>query len=364
MSYSYERIERRRRTTGSGSSYGYTGSRSTFGYWVPLILTATAATIGFAAWVWSERKDDEEDSSEEEHLPGGIPPPGHATMSGGLPPGSGPGGFQGPPKGMGEPPQNGGFPAPPPGMGGPPSMAVPPQDGGFPGPPPGMGGLPGVGIPPQQGAFPGPPPGMGGLPGMDMPPQQRAFPGPPPGQMDGPPPGDYQSGEYARTKGTQQTQQTETTFVGRMSSALGMGGANGPGQSYDWATKKVAAGVAAAGAMIGLNSIREAGEAGYEDHERWSEEAGSKRNVNEEPEMGIKRRGTAHEFFSGAVELPKQVNLNKKRKTIAIVVSAVELGTDGADDVGQHAVRSCRSLDLVSVLTRQTVNPVPSSRAR
>ena len=315
MSYSYERIERRRRTTGSGSSYGYTGSRSTFGYWVPLILTATAATIGFAAWVLSERKDDEEDSSEEEHAPGGIPPPGYATMSGGLPPGPGPGGFQGPPQGMGGPPKDGGFPVPPPGMGGPPSMAVPPQDGGFPGPPPGMGGLPGMGIPPQQGAFPGPPPG----------------------QMAGPPPGDFQGGEYARTKSAEQTQQTGTTFVGRMSSALGMGGASGPGQSYDW-TSKVAAGVAAAGAMIGLSSTREAGEAGYEDHERWSEEAGSKRNVDEEPEMGIKRRGTAHEFFSGAVELPKQVNL--KRKTIAIVVSAVELDADGADDVGQHAVRS------------------------
>jgi hypothetical protein len=32
-------------------------NRSTFGYWVPLIVTATVATAGLAAWVWSERKD-------------------------------------------------------------------------------------------------------------------------------------------------------------------------------------------------------------------------------------------------------------------------------------------------------------------
>lgn len=70
MSYSYERVERRRRTT-SGGSFGASSSRSAFGYWIPLALTATAATVGLVAWIWSERRDDEEETSEEEQLAGG-----------------------------------------------------------------------------------------------------------------------------------------------------------------------------------------------------------------------------------------------------------------------------------------------------
>jgi hypothetical protein len=51
MSFSYDRYDRHQ----SPSS-----RRSTFGYWVPLILTVTVATAGVAAWVWSERQDDDE----------------------------------------------------------------------------------------------------------------------------------------------------------------------------------------------------------------------------------------------------------------------------------------------------------------
>jgi hypothetical protein len=51
MSFSYDRYDRRQ----SSSS-----RRTTFGYWVPLVLTVTVATAGFAAWVWSERRDDED----------------------------------------------------------------------------------------------------------------------------------------------------------------------------------------------------------------------------------------------------------------------------------------------------------------
>ncbi|KZM24700.1 uncharacterized protein EKO05_0007115 [Ascochyta rabiei] len=59
MSFNYDRYERRPPAA---------RSRSTFGYWVPLVLTVTVATAGLAAWVWSERGDDEDESSEDDDL--------------------------------------------------------------------------------------------------------------------------------------------------------------------------------------------------------------------------------------------------------------------------------------------------------
>lgn len=293
MSYSYERVDRRRRTTG-GASYGASARRSTFGYWIPLALTVTAATVGLVAWIWSERRDDEEDSSEEEQYPGGVPPPGYANMSGGLPPGPGPTGFQVPPAGPMGPPSQGGFQGPPPGPTGGEAASY------YQRPPPG-------GLQPLPGNMQDPPLGAGG-------------------------------NFIARSTGLEVENQDDTTIVGRMSGALRR--APSPGQSYDWATGKMAAGVAAAGALIGgaLGSIQEGNQDNYEDHERWSEEAES-RNVSADPRQGVKRRGTNHEFYSGEVELPKPVAIRqKKRKSVAIVVSAVEHEADGVDEVGHHAV--------------------------
>jgi hypothetical protein len=34
-------------------------SRSTIGFWVPLAITVSAATIGLAAWIWNERQHDD-----------------------------------------------------------------------------------------------------------------------------------------------------------------------------------------------------------------------------------------------------------------------------------------------------------------
>ncbi len=302
MSYQYSVTERRRRTTNSGG-YGSSGHRSAFGYWVPLVITVAAATVGVAAWIWSERRDDEEDSSEEEHYPGGIPPPGYASMSGALPSGPPPpGGFQGPPGSGPDAYQQG----PPP-----PMMPGPQQPGGFQGPPPPTG-------------FPGP--GQGGFREAE--------------------------GEYRSARSTTVEQQEETGLVARMSSALGIGRSSTPNQGnnrsgtpnqqqpYDWANKPFASGVAAAGAMVGaaISSLSGGGGEGYEDHERWSEEA-EQRDNEREVKQGIRRRGTADEFFSGSIDIPKSSSVsNRKRKSVAVVVSAVGLQVDGEMEVGQHAV--------------------------
>lgn len=284
MSYSYERVERRRTTrAGGGGSYGYSGGRSLFGYWVPLALTVTAATIGVVAWVWSERKDDEEESSADEHYPGGIPPPSYAQMSGGLPPGPGPGGFQGP--------------------------AGP--------------GLDGMGAPPMQGGFQGGPPPPGPVPmGGPAPPASGGFRG--------------TQEDYATSTSVETKQQTEYSWVNRMTNAVGLG----DNQSVNWAGQQVAAGMAVAGALVGgaVSSITGGGGEVREDREEMTQEADT-RATEEDVKMGIRRRGTADEFFSGQVQLPKRISLpGQKRKTVAIVVSAVELHGDGDEDVGHHAV--------------------------
>ncbi|KAH0541512.1 hypothetical protein FGG08_003987 [Glutinoglossum americanum] len=40
--------------------------RGAFGHWIPLVVTVTAATLGLAAWIWSERRGDDDDDSYEE----------------------------------------------------------------------------------------------------------------------------------------------------------------------------------------------------------------------------------------------------------------------------------------------------------
>ena len=281
MSYSYERVDRRCRTTGGGG-YGPTSRRSTLGYWVPLVMTVTVATMGLAAWIWSERRDDEDETGDEEHPPTDFPPPGYASMSGGLPPGPGPAGFQGP--------------------------------------------LPATSMGPG---------------GFEVPTMPQPAPG-------------YEGG--ARSTGVDTQIQADGTLISKMSGALKR--TPSPQQSYDWASKKVAAGVAAgvaaAGAMVGgaLNTIREGNQDDYEDHERWSEEADSRNNGKvgkdgtdgtdgkhgNQVKRGLKRRGTADDYFSGAVEMPKPVVItSRKRKNVAVVVSAVESG-DRKGEVDQHAV--------------------------
>lgn len=300
-------------------SYGASSSRSAFGYWIPLALTVTAATVGLAAWIWSEREDTEESSgSEAEHYyaTGNRPPSrphedglggaaaaaglgtgtGYASMSGGLPPGPGPAGQQQPPPGSFAP----------------------------------------------------------------QPPVQGGFQGPPPGQMPPPPGGEaasYFRDDQPRAMSTGvDTSQQDQGFMARMSNAVGLTRGDSPGRpnmssGSGWATS--------ARSMVegAVNAVRGSaeGDQHFSDQEKWSEEADKpERTQSMSPKKstsslvagagaiaasrGLQRQGTAQEFYSGAVEAPRRSSVSsRKRRTVAVVVSSVEKGTDGLE-VDAHQV--------------------------
>ncbi|KAG9187245.1 hypothetical protein G6011_05116 [Alternaria panax] len=56
-SFNYDRYDRRQNNS---------RNRSALGFYVPLILTVTVATAGFAAWVWSAREDSRDYSSDDD----------------------------------------------------------------------------------------------------------------------------------------------------------------------------------------------------------------------------------------------------------------------------------------------------------
>ena len=213
MSYSYERFETQRR-----QGYGASGRRTTLGYWVPLALTVTVATIGLAAWIWKERGDDDEEYDRDRKDTRPPPPdygdvrPGHTTYAPGAQP--------------------------------------PPQA--------------------PQGDDPG--------------------------------------------------------MMARMSGALRR--TPSPQQFFDEASRRVVAGVAAAGAAVGgaLTSIREEEKGDYEDHSRWSEEAVARARLGTAPAAGGPgARGPP--IASPTTQGQSARKPNDKRKNVAIVVSA---------DTGNH----------------------------
>ncbi|KAJ5743206.1 hypothetical protein N7533_010308 [Penicillium manginii] len=109
---------------------------------------------------------------------------------------------------------------------------------------------------------------------------QGPYPQPPPGHIGGDfPPPSYASEGYARSAGVDGgpgDTPYDPTFMGRMQGALRR--TPSPQQIFDGASRKVAAGVTAAGAFVGnaLTSIREENRGDFEDHSRWSEEAQSR----------------------------------------------------------------------------------------
>ncbi|SPQ20578.1 3d411623-6a3a-4396-acf5-62451ea5aa8b [Thermothielavioides terrestris] len=39
--------------------------RGVWSHWVPLVLTLTVATVGVAAWIWSQREDEDHEDAEQ-----------------------------------------------------------------------------------------------------------------------------------------------------------------------------------------------------------------------------------------------------------------------------------------------------------
>lgn len=109
-----------------------------------------------------------------------------------------------------------------------------------------------------------------------------------------------------------------------------------PQQFFDSTGKTVAAGVAAAGAVMGkaLASIREEDKSPYSEGNPWSEEADARQ-----------------ERAPPTPASPSAISGGKKRKTVAIVVSAdAESSFEGDDGFHEHAV-SMTDIQLLSLLT-------------
>lgn len=143
------------------------------------------------------------------------------------------------------------------------------------------------------------------------------------GSFDAPPPSYPGSASASRSAAAE-----EEGFFSRVSGAVRR--SPSPQQFFDNAGSRLVAGVAAAGAAVGLGSIKEEHsrardrEEGFSDHERWNEEAESKRV--EAAQVG-----------------PKSSGKQKARRTVAIVVSAEPLldslhDEDNAEYRTEHAV--------------------------
>ncbi|TKA74592.1 hypothetical protein B0A49_03659 [Cryomyces minteri] len=217
-------------------------NRSALGYWVPLVLTVTVATVGLAAWVWSERQENEEyerhpsspssSSDDERRDPDSRSPQSRRSA------------------------------------------------------------------------------------GRDSTTYQS-------------PPG-HNPDSYG-PKADAEHADDDSSLLARMSGAIRR--TPSPQQLFDGASRKVAAGVAAAGAVVGgaLSSIREEDRDGFGEHEIWSEEVDVRRAevLNTERDIGA---GAAGREAAGAVGRSQDALRGKggsgtgsgslTRKTVAIVVSA------------------------------------------
>jgi len=154
-------------------------------------------------------------------------------------------------------------------------------------------------------------------------------------------PPSYYSGPGEHGYGTVPQRQEESQgYIARMSGALGR--APSPQQLFDGASRSVAAGVAAAGAVVGtaLSSIREEDKNAYRDHRTWSEEAEARKAGTSVAPTGAVGSVAPIEMRSsstpGVSSTPRVVQTQGKRKTIAIVLSAESHGDDLDEDDGYH----------------------------
>ncbi|KAL5342430.1 hypothetical protein BJX70DRAFT_356806 [Aspergillus crustosus] len=152
-------------------------------------------------------------------------------------------------------------------------------------------------------------------------------------------------GDYARGTGADihGDTQEDASMMARMQGALRR--TPSPQQIFDGASKRVAAGVAAAGAFVGgaLTSIREENKGDFEDHSRWSEEVNSRNQQRTQPDPNTAGFPPARSVIGGPT------TTDKRRKTVAIVVSS---------DIS-HLVSEELVSDHVSILSHlpEHINP-------
>ncbi|KAJ9628902.1 hypothetical protein H2203_002807 [Taxawa tesnikishii (nom. ined.)] len=241
---SYDRYDRRR--TRYGPAPG--PSRSTLGYWVPLVLTITVATAGLVAWVWSERQEDEDEDRDDNY-----PSDEHE--------------------------------------------------------------------------------------GPEYPPRHRKSHDQPPGYEAPPAHGPYTEPPYG-SEGSRDATGEEASFMTRMSGAIRR--TPSPQQFFDSAGQRIAAGE------------RE----GFSDHERWSEEALSRRVEAQSRESGAAVSANTEAFNASVRSGPSSTAAGKARarRTIAVVVSA-ETSLDTLhqeEDVSYHT-------EHASILSHLPQNLDPST---
>ncbi|KAF1952213.1 hypothetical protein CC80DRAFT_452870 [Byssothecium circinans] len=122
-----------------------------------------------------------------------------------------------------------------------------------------------------------------------------------------------------------------------------------PQQFFDTVSKKTAAGFAAAGAAAGaaLASIREEDRDAYADHNRWTEEAEMRRQVDARSQQS--RTAVDSQAKSFAASVKSGPPAQGKRKTVAIVVSAESLTDVPHEEDGSGSYRS-ENLTILSHL--------------
>ncbi|KAG9244358.1 hypothetical protein BJ878DRAFT_506605 [Calycina marina] len=155
---------------------------------------------------------------------------------------------------------------------------------------------------------------------------------------------DVRPGEVAYGT-TQQRQDESQGYMARMSGALRR--TPSPQQFMEGASRSVAAGVAAAGAVVGsaLSSIREEDRNAFKDHKTWSEEVDTRHR--EQSSGPIETRSVNEAGLALGPRVPVE---NGKRKTVAIVVSA-DINEDGQMDEDDVFVENA---SILSHLPRNT----------
>ncbi|OOF95234.1 hypothetical protein ASPCADRAFT_515669 [Aspergillus carbonarius ITEM 5010] len=137
--------------------------------------------------------------------------------------------------------------------------------------------------------------------------------------------------EYAQTTATDihGNLSDDASMMARMQGALRR--TPSPQQIFDGASKRVAAGMAAAGAFVGgaLTSIREEDRGDFEDHSRWSEEMESRAHRAEQPAPTMTGALPSRDIVGG----PTPAN---KKKTVAIVVSSESMQVDSDEIISHH----------------------------